>query len=433
MMPNQEKYEQAAEGYIERLSALPGDWQCGKRGQASNRFASIGFPHKKLEAWRYSEVDRLLKQPFEINDEPNDFDESAVHAEFLSQPVSARMVFVDGIYQPEHSICDARGIGIRGLRASMALGDSECFKTLASLSGLGEDGFAAMNLATAHDGAVIHITRSQPEDRPIELLHLVTQSGEGRSLRSRNLVVVGPGVSVNLVERYLALDEVECFNNIVSEISLAEGARLNHQRVQMESLKAYHLSDIYLDLNANAHYAGVYASVGAAWSRVSVHNRFSAENAHCDLDGLYLAGDGQLTDFHLDVDHSLPNCSSRENFRGILHGAGKAVFDGSIQVAKGAQKSEAHLHNANLMLSRNAEIDTKPELKILADDVQCSHGTTIGQLDPDAIFYLRSRGLSEIEARNLLSLGFASEVVDRFESETIRVQLEALIKQRLQI
>lgn len=433
MMPNQEKYEQTVDGYIQALSALPGDWLCDKREQAASHLSSLGFPHKKLEAWRYSEVDRLLKQSFEIKDGPDDFDESAVHAQFLPEPVSARMVFVDGVYQPELSMCDTRGIGISGLRASMALGDSESLKGFASLSGLGGDGFAALNLATAHDGAVIHINRSQPEDRPIELLHLLTQSGEGRSLRSRNLVAVAPGVSVNLIERYLALDEVECFNNIVSEISLAEGAKLKHQRIQMESLKSYHLSDIYLDLNANAHYAGVYASVGAAWSRVSIHNRFSAENARCDLDGLYMAGDGQVTDFHLDVDHSLPNCSSRENFRGILHGAGKAVFDGSIQVAKGAQKSEAHLHNANLMLSRNAEIDTKPELKILADDVQCSHGTTIGQLDPDAVFYLRSRGLSEEEARNLLSLGFASEIVDRFESEAIRSELEALIKQRLQV
>jgi Fe-S cluster assembly protein SufD len=240
-------------------------------------------------------------------------------------------------------------------------------------------------------------------------------------------------VRANLVERYLSLDDSACFNNIVSEISLGEGARLNHQRVQTENLKTYHLSDIYLDLNANAHYAGVYASVGAAWSRVSIHNRFSAENARCELDGLYMAGDGQLSDFHLDVDHSLPNCSSRENFRGILHGMGKAVFDGSIQVAKGAQKSEAHLHNANLMLSRSAEIDTKPQLKILADDVQCSHGTTIGQLDPDAIFYLRSRGLSEIEAKNLLSLGFAGEILDRFDCETVRSELEVLIKQRLEV
>jgi Fe-S cluster assembly protein SufD len=433
MIVKQDMYERAVGSYIEALSALPGDWFCDKREQAASRFASLGFPHKRQEAWRYSEVDRLLKQSFEINDQPQVFDESAVRAEFLCEPVCARMVFVDGIYQPEHSTCDSRGIGISGLRASMALSDSEGVKSLASLSGLGEDGFTAMNLASAHDGAVIHITRSQPEGRPIELLHLLTKSAEGRALRSRNLVVVGPGVSVNLIERYLSLDEVTCLNNIVSEITLAEGARLNHQRVQMDSLKSYHLSDVYLDLNADACYAGAYASVGAAWSRVSIHNRFSAQNALCELDGLYMAGDGQLTDFHLDVNHSLPNCSSRENFRGILHGAGKAVFDGSIQVAKGAQKSEAHLHNANLILSKNAEIDTKPELKILADDVQCSHGTTIGQLDPDAVFYLRSRGLSESEARNLLSLGFASEIVDRFQSETIRVELEALIKQRLQV
>ncbi|MCU7808633.1 MAG: SufD family Fe-S cluster assembly protein, partial [Candidatus Thiodiazotropha sp. (ex Semelilucina semeliformis)] len=218
----------------------------------------------------------------------------------------------------------------------------------------------------------------------------------------------------------------------VCEISLATGAKLTHQRVQLESPRAYHLSDIHLGLQADAYYHGINAAVGAAWSRTLIHNRFTAQGANCELDGLYLAGDGQLTDFHLDVDHAVPHCDSRENFRGILHGAGKAVFDGLIQVREQAQKSNAHLYNANLMLSRHAEIDTKPQLVILADDVQCSHGTTVGQLDPQAVFYLRSRGLDEQRARHLLSLGFASEVIDRFENETLRLQLADVIRQQLQ-
>ena len=427
-----ERYGQVVKQYICNLPKDDGNWLSELRQEAAKRFTALGLPHAKLENWKYTGIDGLLSHEFVVDDASPEYAEHTVLQQFLQEPVSGRLVFVDGVYQADLSHCESAGVSIGSLHTAMVLADSATLKKMGSLSGAGEHGFAAMNLATVHDGAVIRIAAESDLNRPIELVHVTTKGAEGNVLRSRHLIVVEAGATANLVERYVALDDAAYFNNMVCELFIEEGAKLTHQRVQLESPQAYHMSDLHLDLQANAHYHGIYAAIGAAWSRTCIHNLFSDKNANCELDGLYMADSGQYVDFHLDVDHAVPYCDSRENFRGVLHGSGKAVFDGLIQVREQAQKSNAHLHNANLVLSRRAEVDTKPQLVILADDVQCSHGTTVGQLDPEAVFYLRSRGLSERDARRLLCLGFASEVIDRFESEALRYQLTEVIQQRIQ-
>lgn len=432
MNEQQMNYQQAAERYIESLPSQGGEWLAQQRRAAVTRFAEVGFPHAKLEAWKYTGVDGLLQQGFDATDEVRAYPRDAVVAQYLEEPVAGRLVFVDGVYRSELSACATAGVTIGSLRAAMANSDRPVLEAVGALSGMGDHGFAALNLATLRDGAVIRIAADTQMEQPIELLHVATKGAAGQALRTRHLIMLEADASANLIERYVALDD-ECayFNNLVCEISLAERARLTHQRVQMESRRAYHLCDLHLGLQADARYHGINAAVGGAWSRTTIHNRFIDQGAGCELDGLYLAGDGQLVDFHLDVDHAVPRCESRENFRGILHGAGKAVFDGLIRVREQAQKSDAHLHNANLMLSRRAEVDTKPQLVILADDVQCSHGTSVGQLDPQMIFYMKSRGLDEQKARQLLCLGFAGEIVERFESEALREQLTEAIRQQV--
>ena len=433
MNPDVDMQLESVSRFIDALPRESGNWLLGQRQAAAQRFADIGFPQAREEAWKYTGIDGLLGRQFETRDEVREFPRHALIQRFLKEPVAGRMVFVDGVFQPDLSGCQARGVTLGSLREAMTGGDRAVLSAVGSLSGLGEHGFAALNLATLHDGAVMRVAAGTQIDEPIELLHVTSRGAEGRTLRSRHLVMLGEDASATLIERYLTLDsEVACFNNLVCEISLARGARLAHQRVQLEADRTYHLSEVYLGLAGAAHYQGVQASLGAAWSRTTLHNRFAERGARCELDGLYLAGDGQLTDIHLDVDHAMPDCDSRERFKGILYGAGKAVFDGLITVREQAQKSHAHLHNANLMLSRQAEIDTKPQLVILADDVQCSHGTTVGQLDPQAVFYLRSRGLDEQRARHLLCLGFASEVVERFTGENLRDQLTQVIQQRIE-
>ena len=178
-----------------------------------------------------------------------------------------------------------------------------------------------------------------------------------------------------------------------------------------------------MNLGTGSRYQGINVGLGASWSRTDLSIRFSGEGAVCDLQGLYLAGDGQLIDYHLDVDHRLPNCTSRENFKGILYGKGRAVFDGRVLVAKEAQKTDAAMTNRNLILCEGAEVDTKPQLEINADDVKCSHGTTVGQIEPEQLFYLRSRGISLPVARRMLCLGFAGEVLAALEPEALRDQV----------
>jgi Fe-S cluster assembly protein SufD len=183
------------------------------------------------------------------------------------------------------------------------------------------------------------------------------------------------------------------------------------------------LSGLYLRLGTASRYQGINVGLGATWARTDLSVRFAGEHAECDLQGLYLAGDGQLMDFHLDVEHQLPQCTSRENFKGILYGKGRAVFDGLVRVARDAQQTDAAMTNRNLLLCEGAEVDTKPQLQINADDVKCSHGTTVGQIDPEQLFYLRSRGISRARARRLLCLGFAGEILDALVPEALREQV----------
>jgi Fe-S cluster assembly protein SufD len=421
-----------AQGYIDNLPAVDGLWLTEQRQEAVSSLFDLGLPHARQEAWRYTSVEGLLQQGFITTDEAYEIPETEVKKALLAEPVAARLVFVDGLFQPTLSDTHNEDVQIGSLRDAMVKADKPVLQAVGSLSGVGQHGFSALNLATMQDGAVIRITAGRKLEHPIELLHVATKAAAGRSLRPRHLIILEADASATLVERYLALDEVCYFNNLVCEVLLRERASLHHQRVQQESLQAYHLTELYLELQADSHYQGVTAALGGAWSRTTINSRFAAPGANCELDGLYLAGEGQLIDFHLDVDHAVPGCDSRENFKGILNGQGRAVFDGRILVREQAQQSNAHLSNANLMLSRKAEIDTKPQLEILADDVQCSHGTTVGQLDPQALFYLRSRGLNEDQARRLLCLGFAQEILDRFETESLREQLAETIRQRVE-
>jgi Fe-S cluster assembly protein SufD len=426
-------YREMVQHTIDSLSHDSGDWLIGQRQAALEHMTKLGFPHARQEAWRYTSVEGLLNREFTSAAPALDFVQEIVIDRMLDESMSARLVFVDGIYHPGLSTdMGHAGLKVGNLRTAMALGDQTVLGSVGNLSGMGAHAFAAMNMATQQDGAVIQLSKGIRIEQPIELLHITTGQSGGHAQQIRHLIALQEDASASLIERYLSTgDESDYFNNIVCEINLAQGATLKHQRVQQESRHAYHLSDFYLALGQDSRYQGVNLALGGAWSRTELHNRFSGEGAACEVDGLYLAGDGQLTDFHLDVDHSVPHCSSRENFKGILHGAGRAVFDGLIRVGVDSQKSQAHLHNANLMLSNQAEVDTKPQLVILADDVQCSHGATVGQLDPQALFYLRSRGIDAQQARRLLCLGFASDIIDRFETASLREQVGSELERRM--
>jgi Fe-S cluster assembly protein SufD len=244
-------------------------------------------------------------------------------------------------------------------------------------------------------------------------------------------VVLEEGARAHVTERYVSLGDSTYFNNALVEVSCGVGSELIHERIQEESASAQHLTDLHVRLAADSVYRQVLAGIGGSWSRNDIRVNFDGEGATAEFDGLLLARDGQLNDVHLDVRHNVPSCTSRENFKGILDGKGKLVFDGRILVAKDAQHTDAQLSNHNLMLSRSAEVDTKPQLEIYADDVKCSHGTTVGELDQDMLFYLRSRGVPGSQARQMLCQGFAEEIIDRFGDEKLQSRVSRLLHRRL--
>jgi Fe-S cluster assembly protein SufD len=255
---------------------------------------------------------------------------------------------------------------------------------------------------------------------------------EPRVSQPRHVISLEARADARLIERYVSLGNSLYCTNSVTEIAVGDDATLHHSRVQMESTNAFHITGVYLDQGKASRYHGVNLGLGGAWARTDLVARFSGEEARCDIKGLYMAGDGQVMDHHLDVDHGIPDCASREDFKGILYGKGRAVFDGRIHVAVDAQKTDAHLSNKNLLLSRNAEVDTKPQLEIFADDVKCSHGTTVGQIEPEMLFYLRSRGISAPIARRMLCLGFAAEIIDALGNEPLRLSIADYVGRTLE-
>ncbi|MEN8761773.1 MAG: Fe-S cluster assembly protein SufD [Thiogranum sp.] len=243
-----------------------------------------------------------------------------------------------------------------------------------------------------------------------EIHAIMGPNGSGKSTLA-HVVIMHPGAQATLVEHYSSVPGSHDFTNSVTEISLGADAQLEHYRLQNEGMQTFHKSKLNIRQAGNSRYSGIAVNLGASWARTDYRVRLEDEQASCRLDGLYITTDQQLSDFHLDIDHAVPGCHSAEHFKGILLGTSRAVFDGRVRVAPDAQKTEAHLKNDNLLLSRNAEIDTKPLLEIFADDVQCSHGTTVGQLDDEQLFYLRSRGIDEQHARSMLCRGCAREVL----------------------
>jgi Fe-S cluster assembly protein SufD len=300
------------------------------------------------------------------------------------------------------------------------------------VAGKGAHLFSALNTAAMEDGFVLLLSEGQVLERPVELIHLSVGMEEPRVAQPRHLVALEQGARARMIERYVSLGESLYCTNSVAEIDLAPGAVLDHSRIQLESPNAFHITGLYLQQAAGSVYQGVNLGLGGSWSRTDLVVDFSDRHAQCDLKGLYLAGDRQLMDYHLDVRHGVPECTSRERFKGILYGKGRAVFDGRIRVDVDAQKSDAQLSNKNLLLSRSAEVDTKPQLEIYADDVKCSHGTTVGQIEPEMLFYLRSRGISAPLARRMLCLGFAGEIIDALEAGPLRDHVTEQVGQRLE-
>ncbi|WP_456403906.1 Fe-S cluster assembly protein SufD [Thiolapillus sp.] len=399
-------------------TATPAQWLDEVRRQAADRLDNLPLPRRKLEAWRYSRIDALFKHRFTPVVQ-------APRVTTLQKPHSSSphaLVFVDGWFSPSLSTPGQLpdGVTLKSIHQALNDNDTVLQQHLGAIANTGENLFTALNTALINDGLFLHIAADTQVEEPIEVLYLNSTAQDPLLVQPRNLLVMEANSKATVVEHFLGGDGRTYFHNNLTEVLLQDNAKLSHYRIQDESSDAWHLSNIWLQQGARSHYHGITLSFGGKWARTDYRAAFGGAEAECDLRGLYVVGDEQLSDFHLDIHHNQPACNSREQFKGLLYGKGRAVFDGRILVDQAAQLTDAQLTNDNLMLTRNAEVDTKPQLEIYADDVKCSHGTTVGQLDPQQIFYLRTRGIEETTAIHMLCRGFAQEIIEHIHLEKLR-------------
>ncbi len=419
-----------ARSLLEAAPSSPAPWLEALQRKAGEAIEQLPPVNRKQEAWRYTNVEPLLKERFQpVVSRPAGYE-----GEVPEAITPHRLVFVDGWFMPQLSDVALlpQEVTAGSLAEAIAAGDERVKNRLGSVAEPDAHLFTAINTALVNDGLFLHLPAGVKLESPIELFWLNSTDGETpRLAQPRNLVILEPGAEAVLLEHHLPGQGGHYLHNAVSEIVLDPGARLAHYRIQDESEQAWHFSRAALDQGSDSSYHGITLAFGGRLSRTEYETRFTAEGASCTLRGLYTVGDDKLQDFHLDVRHDVPHCSSREQFKGLLYGKGRAVFDGRILVARDAQKSDAELTNDNLLLTRNAEVDTKPQLEIYADDVKASHGTTVGQLEPEQIFYLRARGVPQQRAVHLLCEGFAAEIIEHITVEPLRDQALARLRKTL--
>jgi len=406
------------------------EWLNQTRERAREQVATAGVPTRKHEAWRYTSLDHLFNKTYQKQDVPfTALDDGDIETWVYNEEDSYRLVFANGHCVPALSNITVLpdDIKLGSLRAVMSTDPDLVSQWIAKDTTDANAIFKLLNNAFINDGLFLHVPEGVIVDKPIEVVYLNLSFDLNALCQPRSLVILESGAQAKLVERYVSTGDSEYLFNGVNELHLDAHANLQHYRIQDESNKAHHFSHIGLTQNADSQYHAINIATGAAWSRTEFAAQFTGEHAVCDVNGLYTVADKQYTDFHLDVHHNLPNCQSRENFRGIVFGAGRAVFDGKILVEKDAQKTDAQLSNKNLLLVENAEIDTKPQLEIYADDVKCSHGTTVGKIDPNHLFYLRSRGLNKPDAYKMLCLGFAEQTLEQITDERVHDYIQSHI------
>lgn len=408
-------------------------WLNDLRNAGVTRFATLGFPTAKVEEWKFTNVEPLVSQSFA----PANGEAASVRAEeiipwSLAEPDAPRLVFVNGVYTPQLSRVPAlpKGVVIGNLAASIDRDDEIVASQLGHYVDLERQHFAALNTAFLQDGALVSFGAGCRLQQPIYLVFVSTVVHQPVISQPRTLILLGAGCEAKIVESYLGANDGGYFCNAVSELIGGADAVVEHYRLQQERDTGYHIGTLAARLERGCHFTAHAVTLSGGFVRNNVNVVLDGEGAECELNGLYLADGKQHVDNFTEIAHSKPRARSLELYKGILSGDAHGVFNGKIVVHKDAQKSDARQTNKNLLLSGNAVVHTKPQLEINADDVKCSHGSTIGQLDADAMFYLRARGLGPEEARSLLSFAFASDVVGRMRIDALRSQLDAYLVAR---
>ena len=404
------------------------DWLKSMRLKALTQFNHQGLPAKKQEDWKYTSLWGFSQQAFTHQAEQN-----SITAEQCNQLAllkdAYRLVIVDGEFSAELSQLEhlPAGLIVRPLSAALELAQPHIGRQI----DLEQAGFNALNTLLMQEGVVITVDSGIKIDKPIELLVINSGTTEALASHLRNVIVLADSSHATVIENYVGLNDAISLTNVVSEVVLAHDAILNHYKLQQESKNAFHIARLAAQQGADSQWNTNSISLGAKLARNDVHSQLLGEQSHVTMDGLYLVTGEQHVDNHTRIDHAVPNTTSDELYKGVLDGNSHAVFNGKVIVHKDAQKTDSNQSNRNMLLSRGCEIDTKPEMEIYADDVKCGHGSTVGQLNDEHLFFLRARGLDEVSARSLLTYAFAVDVLERIPAEEIRQALSELVEQYL--
>ncbi len=426
-----------AAGYFETLLAgqpqlpvSPLAWINALRAEAVNRTDVLALPTLRDEEWRFTDISPLTRLSFSPALSAS-YLEAAGIAHFYIEEASTRLVFVDGIYAPQLSSAASNSgvVVVSNLPTVLATHAAAIEAHIGRHATFRDNVFAALNTAFLHDAAVIVVPRNVALAAPVHLLFIATQKEVVSTPRC--LVVAESGSVVTVIEDYVVLyqprwQEEAHFTNAVTEIALEDNARVNHIRIQREGSKAFHIANCAVSVGRSSKYQSVSIAMGAQISRYNL-DVLLAEGAECAVDGLALIAANQLADTHTCIDHAQPHGVSRQLHKCIVGGSAHAVFNGKVMVRQGAQRTDSVQSSRNLLLTSKAYVDTKPQLEIFADDVKCAHGATIGQLDIEEVFYLKSRGLSDSVARNLLTYAFGAEIIERIPVASLKQRLEQTV------
>ena len=407
---------------FERLHAdgLP-QWLALRRA-ALDRFVTLGFPTTKLESWRGTDIAPIARTAFEPAP-PAAWSRAELDSQ-IGTAYGPRFVFVNGRFAPQLSE-PAPGV-ITG-----ALGSQRALEPyLARIAPWQDDAFVALNTAFHADGFAVVVPAGRTLDEPLHIVFVTAATSKPAETHPRILVVAEAGSAIQVVETYWTTGAGTTFTNAVTELAIEAGAHVAHTKIQHEGDGAYHLATIQATLGRDAQFTSRSFALGARLARTEVRAVFSAPGGTCTLDGLYVLDGRQHSDNRTMVDHAQPHCTSRQMYKGVLAGASRGVFQGRVLVRPDAQHTDAQQKNRNLILSEEALVDTQPQLEILADDVRCTHGATIGRLDDDARFYLQSRGIAAADAEQLLTHGFVHEIVDGVSPAWLRDRIAALVEAR---
>jgi Fe-S cluster assembly protein SufD len=411
-------------------------WLREFRDRSFARFQEVGFPSVDEEEWKYTNVAGIAKGDFAPAMRVNGSALTHDHLRAFSYAEApARLVFVNGLFRCDLSSPDQLPEGVTAIDLVEAAQDSR-FATV--IGGLFErraesaNGFVALNNVLFAGGLFLRIPRNAHVETPIHLLFVTeSASGEKPAVSPRVLIHAEANSAATIIESYASSSDGAYLTNGVIDFQLDDSAQIQHYKVQRESANAFHVANTSADLGPKAKYQTTSINLGGALSRHDIDVRMDHEGAECAVDGLYMVEGSQHHDTHSVIDHRQPHCTSRQLYKGILDGKSRAVFNGKVFVRHGAQQTDAQQTNKNLLLSKEAQIDTKPQLEIYADDVKCTHGAAVGQLDEDELFYLESRGINPSLARNMLTYGFAEEVIERIKINSIKRELDEAVLNRL--